>query len=229
MRNDESRMTTKSPMTRVEAPTPRPSTSSGLGIGLGARGPGEGGRCESWRALQGETPEPVLGLPLERADAILPANLLEGGEIVVLLLKPSPLFIVLGCLGHLAAIIAMAVLAWVLNLLGPRDAAALGVLLGAVRVIWQFLEWMSRIYVLTDRRVIRIMGVLRVQVFEAPLKQIQHTYLLFMIRERVFGLGSIGFATAGTGLVEAYWVMVARPLAVHRKVLQAISRYGNGG
>ena len=80
-------------------------------------------------------------------------------------------------------------------------------------------------YVLTDRRVIRIKGVLRVQVFETPLKQIQHTNVFFSVRERLFGLGTLTFATAGTAVIEAMWVMVARPLEIHRKVIQTMQRY----
>ena len=95
----------------------------------------------------------------------------------------------------------------------------------AVRLFWQFLEWLSRVYVLTDRRVIRVKGVLRISVFEAPLRQIQHTAAQYSIRERIFGLGTIGFATAGTGVIEAAWEMVARPMEVHGAVVQALNRY----
>jgi len=168
----------------------------------------------------------ALGLPLDRAEAIIPTNLLQGGEIVILLLKPSPLYILLACLGHLAVIAAAVFGLHTFNLLTDREAMILLIGLLSARLIWQFFEWLSRLYVLTDRRVIRIRGVLRVFVFEAQLKQLQHTESLFSIRERLFGLGTIGFSTAGTGLPEAYWVMLRQPLAVHRQVIQAINRYG---
>lgn len=172
----------------------------------------------------------ALGFPIDRAGAMLPAHLLQDGETIILLLKPSPLYILLGCLPHLAAIVVIVALCWAFHIpgipgVGEREAILLGASLIGVRLVWQFLEWLSRIYVLTDRRVIRIMGVLRVYVFEAQLKKIQHTQAVFTIRERLFGLGSIGFATAGTGIVEAYWVMLHRPLAVHRKIVQTMNRY----
>ena len=72
------------------------------------------------------------------------------------------------------------------------------------------------------------MGVLRVSVFEAPLRNIQHTSVFSLLRERLFGLGTIGFATAGSDVFEAYWVMIPRPFAVHKVVVDAIERYGNG-
>jgi len=177
------------------------------------------------RLVQAEGAEPTLGLPANRAGALLPADLIQGDETIILLLKPHPLYIVLAPLGQLVII---AVLTWAtayLNLLSNQRALLVGSGLAALRLTWQFLEWLSRVYVLTDRRIIRVMGVLRVMVFEAPLRQVQHTDAIFSIRERIFRLGTIAFSTAGTGLPEAFWIMVAQPLSVHRRVVQAINRY----
>lgn len=168
----------------------------------------------------------ALGLPLDRAEAMVPADLLQGGEIVILLLKPSPLYILLAAAGHLALIVGVVLGLGYFGVLTDRETMVLMVGLVSARLIWQFFEWLSRLYILTDRRVIRIRGVLRVLVFEAQLKQLQHTQSSFSIRERLFALGTISFSTAGTGLPEAYWVMLRQPLAVHRQVIQAINRYG---
>ena len=176
--------------------------------------------------------EPVLGLPLDRAEAMLPADLLQGGETILLIVKPSPWYILLSILGPLVVLIALTVIAYVLAAnatipgLNRREAIAAGTLVLAARITWQVLEWLSRIYVLTDRRVIRRMGVLRTFTFETSLRNIQHTELIRTIRERLFCLGTVGFATAGTDVFEAFWVMVARPQAVHRRLVQAINRYG---
>ena len=78
---------------------------------------------------------------------------------------------------------------------------------------------------LTDRRIVRVKGVLRVNVFETQLQQIQHTNTTFSLRERLLGLGTIHFATAGTGGIEASWEMVSHPLEVHRIVVQTLDRY----
>jgi len=67
--------------------------------------------------------------------------------------------------------------------------------------------------------------VLRVAVFEARLEQIQHTDTAFSLRERLFALGTVTFSTAGTGVIEAAWQMIARPLEVHRTVVRTIQRY----
>jgi len=175
--------------------------------------------------------EPDVGeLNATPAGAFLPARLLYPGELIILLIKPSPLYILLAPLGTLSAI---AILTFVLVSLArngvipfnPRDILLLGILALMVRLFWQFLEWLSRVYVLTDRRVIRVQGVLRVSVFEAALNKIQHTTTHFSIRERLFGLGTLGFTTAGTDYIDAWWVMVSHPLDVHQTVLQTIGRY----
>lgn len=182
--------------------------------------------------VQHGAPEPVLGMPAERADALLPADLIQGGEIIILLLKPSPWFIILGCLEALGiiAVVTLGPLAvdrWLgLGSFNEEDLLTLAITLGALRIGWQFLEWLSRVYVLTDRRIIRVRGVLRVEVFQARLSRIQHTEVLFSVRERLFGLGTIAFSTAGTRHPAAYWLMLRRPLAVHQEVLRALHRYG---
>jgi uncharacterized membrane protein YdbT with pleckstrin-like domain len=174
----------------------------------------------------------VLGLPAEQADILLPADLLHGGELILLLLKPSAWHILLGSLGGLGAIAAItaALLALRQGLnIGSFDVAhllSLAFTLAGLRLSWQFFEWLSRSYVLTDRRVIRVKGVLRVEVFQTRLEHIQHIEMHFSIRERLFGLGSIAFATSGSAYPEAYWVMLRHPLAVHKRIVDAIYRYG---
>lgn len=175
-------------------------------------------------------------VPLEagRADAVramLPSQLIQGGEIIVLCVKPSPWFIVLTSLGWIAWTAAGTALLVQLQLRGflaleRRDIIMLGSALLGARLFWQTLEWLSRTYVLTDRRVIAVAGVLRIRVFECPLPRVQHTSLMLSLRERLLGLGTIGFATAGTAITEVYWAMLAKPLDVHQTVVRTLQRYG---
>lgn len=167
-----------------------------------------------------------------RIAALLPAQLLQPSEIIILLIKPSPWYILLSSLGFLTGVIILAAILLSLQSRGMLPWIARNDLILAaagacgVRLFWQFLEWLSRIYVLTDQRVIRLAGVVRVQIFEAQLKNIQHTQTVFSLRERIFHLGTIAFATSGTAGIEAAWVMVNHPLEVHRTVVETISRYG---
>ncbi len=165
-----------------------------------------------------------------RAATMIPAELLQPGEIIILLLKPHPLYILLWPLKTLT-IMSLFML---LGVLVARDAGSYdlaqniviaGSLLMVARLFWQFLEWLSRVYVLTDQRVVTVAGVLRVRVTDTPLSNITHSELFFSLRERFFALGTLGFNTAGTAFTEAYWVMVAKPLDVHAKVVETLKRY----
>lgn len=168
---------------------------------------------------------------LAQAGAMLPAELLQPGELIILLLKPSPWFILLVP----ARFIAVVVLGAMLIVLLQRRVTDLGIdqhdlivatlaIVGG-RLFWQLLEWLGQVYVLTDQRIIRVKGVLNVQVFQCPLHKIQQTDLILPLAQRLFWLGTIGFATAGTASHEAFWLMLARPLEVHQKVIQTIRRY----
>lgn len=170
-------------------------------------------------------------LLLDRAGAMLPAQLLQPGEVIILLIKPSPWFILLVPLRFFAVVVLLAALVILLERKGidvgieryDLVVAALGLI--GVRLFWQMLEWLSRVYVLTDQRIIRVKGVLSVQVFECPLAKVQQTDLILPLLQRVFWLGTIGFATAGTAFREAYWFMIARPLDVHAKIIETMRRY----
>ena len=168
---------------------------------------------------------------LARANAMLPAELLQPGEIIILLIKPSPLFILLVPLRFIAIVLLCALLIGQLQSKGISigldryDVIVATLAIIGLRLFWQMLDWLSHVYVLTDQRIIRVMGVLNVQVFECPLQKIQQTDLILPLIQRLFWLGSIGFATAGTAAHEAYWLMVARPLEVHKKIVETLRRY----
>lgn len=168
---------------------------------------------------------------LARANAMLPAELLQPGETIILLIKPSPLFILLIPMRFIAIVLLCTLLAAQLQSKGVSlGLDRYDVIVGAMAIIglrlfWQMLDWLSHVYVLTDQRIIRVMGVLNVQVFECPLQNIQQTDLILPLIQRLFWLGSIGFATAGTAAHEAYWLMVARPLEVHAKIVETLRRY----
>lgn len=166
-----------------------------------------------------------------RASAMLPAQLLQPGEIIILLIKPSPWYIVLAPLRFISVVLLCAALVVLFQRKGyslgidQHDllVTTLGVL--GVRLFWSMLDWLSHVYVLTDQRIIRVMGVLNVQVFECPLPKIQQTDLVLPLVQRLFWLGSIAFATAGTAAHEAYWLMLAKPLDVHAKIIETLRRY----
>ena len=157
-------------------------------------------------------------------------SLLADGEVVILELKPSLWFIplvsgpvvVLGIIVLLAAdlpLVSRAVPTWQ-TILRYAGAWIIG-----LRLFWAILQWMGRVYVLTDRRVIRQRGVLNIQVFECRLDRVQNTFIQRTVLQRVLGIGTIFFATAGTGVVEAMWQHIRRPAEVHREITAAIERF----
>ena len=86
-----------------------------------------------------------------RMVAMLPSELLQPTEIIVLLLKPSAWFILLSCLRSIITILVVAAAAVALIDrqvpigLGRKDVVLLAMGLMGVRVFWQFLEWVSRV------------------------------------------------------------------------------------
>lgn len=179
--------------------------------------------------MQGTSEAPELAT-VATAQAI-PAGLVEDDEIIILFLRPSPLYIILASLGQLLVI---AVITLALMYVGRRFnlayidtiAFGLGIIIGLAQLVWQSLQWWSRIYILTDRRIIRQKGVIRPTVFEVKLRDIKHTSVFRKLRERALGLGSIGFAATGSDVFDAFWVMIRDPFTVHNTVVEAIKRYG---
>ena len=95
----------------------------------------------------------------------------------------------------------------------------IAVVIVIVRLFIAVLQWACRHYILTDRRVIRIRGVLTVDIFQSTLGRLQNTFVTMTLVQRILGLGDVAFATAGTGLVEAVWSYCRNPLAVHQRVM----------
>ena len=158
------------------------------------------------------------------------AETLAPGETILLVLRPSPLFVPLG---PLVSILWIAVLSLSLAWLDRRFAwipwrddhvLLLGTLLASIRLGWQLAEWTGRLYVLTDRRVLRRGGVGRVATREIPLSELAPPGVFRNTPERFVGAGTVLLdRERGPGIA---WEWVARPDAARRAVGEARSRYG---
>ncbi len=168
--------------------------------------------------------------PLSAVD-LLPAHLLDGGEIVLFAIKPSLWFILFASARWLTCLVAVILLApWLAKAMGGLDSALVvkaAIVMAMARVGFAVMEWASRLYVLTNRRVMRVRGIFNINLFECSLLRIENTYVTLAWYERLFGLGTISFATAGTGPYEVSWANVAHPLEVHEQVRAAIHRARN--
>ena len=185
-------------------------------------------------AVQSDSPvEPAAAATV--AAELIPAHLLDGGEIVVFAIKPSFWFIPLVCwrwIAGTALVWAATAVASHTSLTLPLLQLAIGVLVA--RLAWATMQWSTRLYVLTNRRVMLVRGVFSVELFECPLARIHNTWMTFSPAERILYLGSIHMSTsAQAGTPVAVWQTVPRPHDVHQKLLAAIERAqhrgGNGG
>lgn len=177
------------------------------------------------------------------APALIQAAAVPEGEVIILQLKPHPLFVVLSVLGPLSfCVLCTLLVRWasgrqvqlaggpVIEFPNLGRVWMLPALVGALAVAWQILEWWMRTYLLTDRRVVRISGVLRQTVIEVPLPRVQQVMLYRSLRERVFGLGTPGISSAGSGdLSFVFWNMVSRPLERQRVLRETVAKYGGNG
>jgi hypothetical protein len=166
----------------------------------------------------------------EEVSALFCAHLLDDHEIIILMIRPSMLYIGLSCLTSLAVIALLTLLGaylekWPWTWWTDTQVFVLGITASGACLFWQGMDWYNRLYVLTDRRVLRRSGVLRLTVFQLPLREVEHTSVFRRFRERLFGLGTIGFAKAGSEVFDATWVMVRQPRSVHRVVQETLTRY----
>jgi dephospho-CoA kinase len=156
------------------------------------------------------------------------STLVPAGERVILRLRPPPVVVLLTSLGWITELALRAVAVdRVGGIMGlPYTGTIVLVLLAAAaaKVVWPALQWLSRDYVLTENRAAGAAGVIQRFRSDLPLARIQHLTMYRSLGERLTGVGTIGFATAGTGLVEMYWVMVNRPNDVLSAAREAIDR-----
>jgi hypothetical protein len=162
--------------------------------------------------------------------ALLGSHILRDGELIIMILKPSLWFIAFNSLTF-ALGIAIAAVAVALADRHTHDdlyfEAALFVIAG--RLMWAVLQWMGRIYILTDQRVLRIRGVFSVDIFDCPLRKVVRARMVSISREKVVGVGSIEIIPSDESLPTAIWQTVAKPKEVLERLRAAITRAKQSG
>jgi len=167
--------------------------------------------------------DPPNALPRDVSGTFLP------GERVLLAAKPGSISIILRRPGVFALVILGTALAVTLSMQGWLPFTGLGALLiglvvFAIVAFWGHLDWSMRDSVLTDRRVVSSSGVIRRLTVDSPLAAIQQVVIYRSLRERLFGLGTIGFSTpADAGAPSVVWSMMGRPDVLVAQVRLAIS------
>jgi len=160
---------------------------------------------------------------------MVPAHLLDGGEIVHFSIRPSGWFILIESIRwcFFAGLLAAMAFVGVIDANYFDETVKLAILLMGTRLLWASLEWASRMYVLTNRRVMSIHGVFRAELFECALDRIQSTLLTATPLEKMARVGTVSFRpTQAEGVLGGAhsWQTVARPQEIHDKLRQAIER-----
>lgn len=166
----------------------------------------------------------VMDMPM----AAVPAQLLDGGETVFFAVKPSAWFVLIVSARWLVAALVLGVLSY--TVIPTRYALYVfqaAVLLGLGRLSWALFEWVARIYLLTNRRVMSIRGVMSAEIYAAPLHTIGHAEVTATPGERLFRVGTVEFESETTG--RGAWEVVARPVEMHERLQHAIRRARGGG
>lgn len=158
--------------------------------------------------------------------------------------RPDALFIVFFPLRQYAGILLFTAFAWLATMAwawsgvgvpiaGARVMVAGGVVLG-VRLVWAVLQWATRAYGLDGGgtapggvgRLWSSFGVLDRRTNEIGLRGLRSISVDRPFLQRLCGVGSIGFASAGTEGFEVVWVIVRDPEGLVDRVRRAGGRDG---
>src|SRR5687768_312324 len=107
--------------------------------------------------------------------------------------------------------------------------AEVGAFLIAGRVMWAVLQWMGRLYVLTDLRILRLAGIFNVDIFDCPLRKVAEARLHRSFRERLLRLGSIEILPLDEACPPGDWRTIKRPDEVLETIQDRIRRAKQGG
>lgn len=163
--------------------------------------------------------------------ALLSGHVLRDGELILLIMRPSRWYILLTPLKFLASVAILMILAVIFDDRlhhTSRQYVEAGTFLMAGRLMWSILQWMGRLYILTDLRIIRLAGVFHVDIFDCPLRKVARTLLESSFREQVVRIGSILIIPQEEDYPIGAWTMVPRPRQVHEQIVATINRAKQG-
>lgn len=166
----------------------------------------------------------------------VPGGLIQGGEIVLLWVKPSIWRALLDSFPWLVAAVFFATLLIVGNLsvggLGTALSAQIVIAVGLTRLGIAVVRWVPTWYLLTNLRVLSVHGVRSPRVSSRGLLEIRNTYVQAASAEKWLNIGSITFATDHPNEVPLIWHSVPRVNEVHHRIRRAIEnaidRHGLG-
>lgn len=154
-----------------------------------------------------------------------------GGEAVLLRTRPGLAFVALyrpAWLVPALLVLGLVVLIGLAPVPLPRWAMLTLLVVAAAWIVayfaWGVLEWLSRAYLLTDRRITVGAGVVGRAAADIPLRNVQHVTATQSVLERLLGLGTVGVATAGSDGPAIRWLMVADSARLMQMVRDQVDR-----
>lgn len=156
----------------------------------------------------------------------LPGGVIDGGEIVILAIKPSmwrllfdaaPWLIMCGVIACVLAGLGRPILG-----LSPSATAQLLMLVAVGRLAFAVLRWIPTWYVLTNRRLIDIRGVRAPRIRSSPLIDVADTYLHASTAEKTAQLGTITFELDRADEQPYVWKSIQQPAEVYARVRSTI-------
>jgi hypothetical protein len=163
---------------------------------------------------------------------LLTSHILHDGEAVILLLRPSVWFVLLsGLRFYTAAVVLMTAVV----VFGAQTHRPIHVLIetGAAaivaRAMWATLQWMGRLYVLTDLRTLTLTGVFTIDVIDCPLRKLDKTRLIQPAYQRPLHVGTIVLMPTDETSPISVWYLIDRPIDVLKQVDATIRRARQSG
>jgi Bacterial PH domain/Short C-terminal domain len=103
-------------------------------------------------------------------------------------------------------------------------AAAILFIGGLLLLGWTILRYMNQEYVLTNRRVVEVEGVLNKKVTDSSLEKVNDVVLTQSIFGRIFGFGDLEILTASESGISRFRMLV-EPVRFKREMLDAKHEY----
>lgn len=158
----------------------------------------------------------------------VPGGVLDGGELVILAIKPSLWRVLFDSASWLVTCLSIpAVLIWLdapLPGLSLGMTAQLFLLIAACRLAVAFMRWVPTWHLLTNRRIIDVRGVRVPRVDACSLLEVRNTHCGATPTERSVKLGTITFITESADHDPRRWRSIANAEEVHRHIRRAIEQ-----
>jgi uncharacterized membrane protein YdbT with pleckstrin-like domain len=123
----------------------------------------------------------------------------------------------------LVNLIALALFIW-LSVLFHKAWLFVLCLAPLIFLLWKFMAWHNREYILTSRRVVKQEGVLSISSFDAPLDKINNVFHQQSLAGRLLNYGRVGLETAseqGTTVFD----FLARPVDFKSRIVHQRELY----